>query len=90
VSAPQFWRIDRVAAETGLCTRAIYQGMADGTFPKNFPISRQARAWASDEIEAWKLARLADRNEFDRGAAADVARARRRGRKAVSAKTTEA
>lgn len=57
----QFWRIDRVKAETGLCTRSIYQGMANGTFPKNFPISKQARAWASDEVEAWKAARLAER-----------------------------
>ena len=61
MSTKQFWRLDRVRAETGLCTRAIYQGMSDGTFPKNFPISKQARAWLSDEIEAWKSARLAAR-----------------------------
>src|SRR5262245_34202930 len=54
----QFWRIDRVRSETGLCTRAIYDGMADGSFPKNFPISKQSRAWVSDEVEAWKVERL--------------------------------
>ncbi|NVN88603.1 MAG: AlpA family phage regulatory protein [Rhodopseudomonas sp.] len=55
----QFWRLERVKEETGLCTRAIYQGMADDTFPKNFAISRQARAWLSDDIEAWKASKLA-------------------------------
>jgi prophage regulatory protein len=55
----QFWRLDRVKQETGLCTSSIYDGMADGTFPKNFPISKQSRAWLSDEIQAWKTAKLA-------------------------------
>jgi prophage regulatory protein len=58
----QFWRLRKVQEETGLCVRAVYQMMAEGTFPKNFPISKQARAWASDEVEAWKAARLAERN----------------------------
>jgi prophage regulatory protein len=75
----QFWRLDRVVAETGLCVRSIYEAMGDGTFPRNFPISKQARAWASDEIEAWKAAKLAERDKFDRASAADAARARRRG-----------
>jgi predicted DNA-binding transcriptional regulator AlpA len=88
MSTRQFWRLDRVIEETGLCTRAIYQGMVDGTFPKNFPISKQARAWASDEVEAWKAAKLAERNNFDRAAVTAIAGARRRGRKPAS--TTEA
>jgi predicted DNA-binding transcriptional regulator AlpA len=45
-------RLYRVVAETGLCVRSIYEVLANGTL--NFPISKQARAWASDEIEAWK------------------------------------
>jgi prophage regulatory protein len=60
-TTPQFWRIDRVREETGLCTRVIYQMMAEGTFPKNFAISPQARAWASDEVDAWKATKLANR-----------------------------
>jgi predicted DNA-binding transcriptional regulator AlpA len=75
----QFWRLDRVVAETGLCVRSIYEAMANGTFPRNFPISKQARAWASDEIEAWNAAKFAERDKFDRASAADAARARRRG-----------
>ena len=55
---PQLWRLDRVREETGLCTSVIYEEMAAGTFPRNFPISKQARAWASDEVEAWKAAKL--------------------------------
>ncbi len=57
----QFWRIARVQAETGLCVSSIYEEMAAGRFPKNFAISKQARAWLSDEIETWKTARLAAR-----------------------------
>lgn len=59
----EFWRIDRVKAETGLCTSSIYAGMTAGTFPRNFPISTQARAWASDEIEAWKAEKFAARKQ---------------------------
>jgi predicted DNA-binding transcriptional regulator AlpA len=62
MGAGQFWRLERVKEETGICTAAIYAGMAEGTFPKNFPISKQARAWLSEEVEAWKAARLAARN----------------------------
>lgn len=58
MTARQFWRLERVKEETGLCTRSIYDGMKDGTFPKNFPISKQARAWLSDEVEAWKALKL--------------------------------
>lgn len=54
----QFWRIDRVKEETGLCASVIYDEMAKGTFPKNFPISKQARAWLSDDIQAWKVKTL--------------------------------
>lgn len=58
----EFWRLDRVKRETGLATTSIYEAMAKGLFPRNFPISKQARAWASDEVEAWKAARRAERD----------------------------
>lgn len=58
----QFWRLDRVKAETGLSTAAIYEKIAAGTFPKQIKISAQAVAWASLEIEAWKAKRLAERD----------------------------
>ena len=58
-------RLERLAAvrqRTGLCTSSIYEGMKDGWFPKNFAISKQARAWDSDEIDAWIKARIAARD----------------------------
>jgi len=63
MSTKQFWRIDRVKQETGLFTRSIYELMSAGIFPKNFPISKQARAWLSDEVEAWKERCLAARED---------------------------
>jgi predicted DNA-binding transcriptional regulator AlpA len=36
--------------------------MKDGWFPKNFAISKQARAWDSDEVDAWIAARIAARD----------------------------
>ena len=58
-------RLERLAAvrqRTGLCTSSIYEGMKDGWFPKNFAISKQARAWDSDKIDAWIKARIAARD----------------------------
>lgn len=55
----EFWRLERVKRETGLCTSTIYEMMSAGTFPKNFELTKQARAWLSTEVEAWKTARLA-------------------------------
>jgi len=59
----EFWRLPRVKAEVGLGTSSIYLLMAKGEFPRNFPLSRQARAWAAREVEAWKAARLAARDK---------------------------
>jgi prophage regulatory protein len=55
----QFWRRKRVEQETGLTTSAIYEMMATGTFPKNFPITDRSVAWRQSEVEAWKASRLA-------------------------------
>jgi prophage regulatory protein len=56
--AKQFWRLDRVQAETGLSRSAIYEEMDEGRFPKNFPITKRSVAWLSTDIEAWKVDRL--------------------------------
>jgi len=61
-------RIESVKKRTGLCTSSIYEGMKAGWFPKNFAISKQARAWDSDEVDAWIAARIAARdNEITSG-----------------------
>jgi prophage regulatory protein len=54
----QFWRLERVKAETGLTTSAIYEMMAANTFPKNFPITARSVAWRQSEVEKWKADRL--------------------------------
>ncbi|MCP1915917.1 prophage regulatory protein [Bradyrhizobium elkanii] len=56
--AKRFLRLEDVRAASGLSRSAIYEGMADGTFPKSFPIGRRSVAWASDDIEAWQTAKL--------------------------------
>jgi prophage regulatory protein len=55
----QFWRRDRVQAETGLSTSTLYEEMTAGRFPKNFMLTGRAVAWLSDEVETWKRERLA-------------------------------
>ncbi len=55
----QFWRLARVVAETGLSRAGVYEGMAEGTFPQSFKIQKRSVAWLSDEVEAWKMVRLA-------------------------------
>jgi prophage regulatory protein len=51
--APKLERIKEVQARTGLCATEIYKGMREGWFPKNIAISKQARAWISEEITIW-------------------------------------
>lgn len=54
----RFLRLEDVRAASGLSRSAIYEGMADGTFPKCFAIGRRSVAWTSDDIEAWQTAKL--------------------------------
>ena len=51
-------RIRSVQERTGLCTTEIYRGMREGWFPRNFPISKQSRAWDSEEIDAWIASKI--------------------------------
>jgi prophage regulatory protein len=61
MAAKRLERIESVRQRTGLCTSSIYQLMKDGTFPRNFPISAQSRAWDSDEVDAWIKSKIAAR-----------------------------
>ncbi len=61
-------RLPSVKGRTGICTTEIYRGMREGWFPKNFPISKQSRAWDSDEIDAWIKAKIAARPNACRAA----------------------
>jgi prophage regulatory protein len=57
--AKKLERLRSVQERTGLCTTEIYKAMREGRFPKSFPISKQARAWDSEEIDAWIVATIA-------------------------------
>jgi prophage regulatory protein len=57
-------RLPAVIKHTGQCTSEIYDGMARGTFPKNFPLEDGGRAvgWWKSDIAAWQESRKASRN----------------------------
>lgn len=63
MSTKRLERIASVCDRTGLCVSAVYAEMAAGRFPKNFAISKQARAWDSSEIDQWIATRIAERNK---------------------------
>ncbi|WP_454599087.1 helix-turn-helix transcriptional regulator [Qipengyuania sp. SM2507] len=50
-------RRPEVEQEVGLKKSAIYEYMAEGTFPKPVRLGRRAVAWRASEIEEWKATR---------------------------------
>ena len=42
-----------VKARTGLCRTAIYEGMNNGTFPRQRKLSARAVAWSAAAIQQW-------------------------------------
>ncbi|GGI24121.1 AlpA family transcriptional regulator [Bradyrhizobium guangdongense] len=54
----RFLRLPQVMEATGMRRSAIYAGMEHGDFPKSFQIGTRAVAWAEDDIDAWKRAKL--------------------------------
>lgn len=55
-------RLDEVKRRTGFGKSSIYNGVADGTFPKPVPLGARAVAWVEDEIQEWIEARISERN----------------------------
>jgi prophage regulatory protein len=55
-------RRPEVEARTGLSRSSIYERMADGSFPRQVPLSPGSVAWLEEEVEAWIGARLAARD----------------------------
>lgn len=51
-----------VEAKTGLRRSAIYQGMAEGTFPRQLRLGAKAVGWLEHEIDAWIKDRISDRD----------------------------
>src|SRR5215471_3982728 len=56
-------RLREVRSRTGRSTSSIYQGMAEGNFPRSVPLGGAARGWLETEIDDWILARVAERDE---------------------------
>ena len=52
-----------VEATTGLGRSAIYEKMADGTFPKNVPLGDRAVGWVESEILGWVFDRITEARE---------------------------
>jgi prophage regulatory protein len=57
-------RLPGVKAKTGLGRSAVYEGMAQGWFPKNFDLipGGKAKGWDEDEIDAFLAKRKAERD----------------------------
>lgn len=58
----KFLRRRQVEDLTGLKRSALYDRMADGTFPKPVSLEGKAVAWLESEIAAWMEARIAARD----------------------------
>jgi prophage regulatory protein len=50
-----------VRKTVGLSRSEIYRLMALGRFPLPVPLGERARAWDSDEVQAWIASRIAAR-----------------------------
>lgn len=51
-----------VCIKVRLQRSAIYQRMAEGTFPKPVKLGPKAVGWVEEEIDAWIRARMAERD----------------------------
>ncbi len=58
----RFMRLTEVIKDTGLGRSSIYKRIAEGEFPKPVPLGGRAVGWVSDEIEAWILERIEERD----------------------------
>jgi prophage regulatory protein len=58
----RFMRLTEVIRDTGLGRSSIYKRIAEGVFPKPVPLGGRTVGWVSDEIEAWILERIEERD----------------------------
>jgi prophage regulatory protein len=52
---------------TGLCRSAIYQGIANGDFPRAVSLGARSVGWVESEITTWLHSRIAARKEPSQG-----------------------
>lgn len=65
--AKRLIRLPSVKHTTGKGHTAIYDGMADGTFPQSVKIGKRAVAWVEEEIEDYIAALIAERDAASSG-----------------------
>ncbi|MGP8186863.1 MAG: helix-turn-helix transcriptional regulator, partial [Terracidiphilus sp.] len=70
-------RLPEVKAATGKSRSSIYQGMADGSFPRPVALGARAIGWRASDIESW-LQSLRGKNETAPALLAPVREARKR------------
>jgi prophage regulatory protein len=58
-----FLRLRGVTKKTGLPPSSIYEGVKQGWFPKQVPLSEHRVAWVEEEIDQWQAARIAARDK---------------------------
>lgn len=56
--SPRFLRLSAVIEQTSLKKTAIYDRIAEGTFPKQVSLGGKAVAWLAHEIDEWCQARV--------------------------------
>ncbi len=61
-AAPRLLRLPQVIERTGLGRTTIYDSIRSGVFPRPVALTKAARAWRSDEIDAWIAQRCAARD----------------------------
>jgi prophage regulatory protein len=55
-------RLPEVKARTGLSRSEIYRRIRNRTFPAPIKIGARASGWSASEVDAWIVARIAERN----------------------------
>jgi prophage regulatory protein len=58
----RFLRIKDVVARTGLSEMTLWRRQKEGTFPRRVKLGPNTVGWPEEEIEAWCLERLAERD----------------------------
>jgi prophage regulatory protein len=59
-SATRILRRRQVEAITGWARSTIYQGVAEGRFPRPIRLGGRSVGWLADEVEQWIQARIAE------------------------------
>lgn len=67
--------IAAVVRKAGISRPYIWKLIGQGAFPGPLRLGKRARAWRSDEIDAWIEARTAERDRRANGEADDSGRA---------------